>query len=76
MAAKFKKLTDEDLMKAWEKASEEFADFPALRDLHFLRYLEEKWDFSPSQKRLLEPELSEHIRERAKYWMEKMKEKE
>lgn len=69
----FEKLTDEDLQTAWEKACREFPDLPALRDLHFMRYLKEKWHFTFSERRSLEPELSNHIRERMTYWIQKVK---
>jgi hypothetical protein len=69
----FEKLTDEDLQKAWEKASSEFPDLPALRDLHFMRYLQEKWNLPYSKRKDLEPQLTEHIREKMAYWMKKMR---
>lgn len=68
----FEELTDDDLRKAWEKASREFPGLPALRDLHFVRYLQEKWHLSFSGKRSLKPQLTQHIRERMAYWMERV----
>jgi hypothetical protein len=70
----FKQLSDDDLKRAWERASKEFPELPALREIHFIRYLLDELEIPISMEKSLEPKLSEYIREKAKYWIEKINE--